>query len=61
MKISRVGVDLAESVFQLHGTDAHGKALLKRKVSRGKWVEALCKTAGQVSCHRQAIHPAPFP
>ena len=45
MKISRVGVDLAKSVFQLHGADVHGKAVLKRKVSRGKWVETLCKTA----------------
>ena len=45
MKISRVGVDLAKSVFQLHGTDAHGKAVWKRKLSRGKWVEALCMTA----------------
>ena len=45
MKISRVGVDLAKSVFQLHGADAHGKAVWKRKLSRGKWVESLCKTA----------------
>jgi transposase len=45
MKISRVGVDLAKSVFQLHGVDARGKAIWKRKLSREKWVTALCKTA----------------
>jgi transposase len=45
MKISRVGVDLAKSVFQLHGSDAHGKAVWKRKLSRRKWVESLCNTA----------------
>ena len=45
MKISRVGVDLAKSVFQLHGADAHGKAVWKRKLSRRKWVESLCNTA----------------
>jgi hypothetical protein len=43
MKISRVGVDLAKSVFQLHGADAHGKAVWKRKLSREKWIAALCK------------------
>ena len=30
MKISRVGVDLAKNVFQLHGADRHGKTVLKR-------------------------------
>lgn len=44
MKISRVGVDLAKNVFQLHGADAHGKAVWKRKLSRQKWIAALCKT-----------------
>ena len=38
MKISRVGVDLAKSVFQLHGADAQGKAVWKRRLSRNKWV-----------------------
>jgi transposase len=36
MKISRVGVDLAKSVFQIHGSDAHGKAIWKRKLTREK-------------------------
>ena len=27
MKISRVGVDLAKNVFQLHGVDTHGKTV----------------------------------
>ncbi len=43
MKISRVGVDLAKSVFQLHGVDTHGKAVWKRRLSRNKWIGALCK------------------
>ena len=43
MKISRVGVDLAKSVFQLHGADAHGKTVWKRKLSRGNWMNAICK------------------
>jgi hypothetical protein len=27
MKISRVGVDLAKNVFQIHGADSHGKGI----------------------------------
>jgi transposase len=45
MKISRVGVDLAKSVFQIHGTDAHGNAIWKRKLTREKWIEAVCMKA----------------
>ena len=45
MKISRVGVDLAKNVFQLHGVDRHGKTVLKRRLSRDKWISALIKSA----------------
>jgi transposase len=41
MKISRVGVDLAKDVYQLHGTDHKGKTLWKRKLSRSKWLSVL--------------------
>ena len=44
MKISRVGVDLAKNVFQLHGVDSHGKALWKRQLSRDKWISVLTET-----------------
>ena len=44
MKISRVGVDLAKSVFQLHGADLQGKAVWKRRLSRDKWLKVLFKT-----------------
>jgi len=30
MKINRIGVDLAKSVYQLHGADHKGKAVCKR-------------------------------
>lgn len=35
MKITTVGLDLAKSVFQVHGVDQHGKARLKKKLRRG--------------------------
>lgn len=33
-KISTLGIDLAKSVFQLHGNDHHGKVVLTKKLSR---------------------------
>ena len=44
MKINRVGVDLAKNVFQLHGVDCRGKAVWKRRLSRGKWLKVLSDT-----------------
>ncbi len=41
MKLIRVGVDLAKSVFQVHGVDRHGKAVWKRRLTRDKWLKAL--------------------
>lgn len=29
MKITRIGIDTAKQVFQLHGVDAHGKTVLQ--------------------------------
>ena len=34
MKLSRIGIDLAKDVFQLHGVDIHGKAIWKRRLKR---------------------------
>ncbi|MFK7912242.1 MAG: IS110 family transposase [Akkermansiaceae bacterium] len=41
MEISRVGVDLAKNVFQLHGADDKGETVWKRKLSRDKWLKVL--------------------
>jgi len=41
MKLSRVGVDLAKNVFQLHGVDRHEKVVWKRRLSRAKWLPVL--------------------
>ena len=45
MKLSRVGVDLAKNVYQLHGVDRHGKAVWKRRLRRGQWLQALMDKA----------------
>src|SRR5947207_3315297 len=36
MNIATVGLDIAKNVFVLHGTDAHGKTVLQRKLARAK-------------------------
>src|SRR5260370_18123339 len=39
MKITRVGVDIAEQVFQVHGVDEHGKARVRKQLARAKVLE----------------------
>jgi transposase len=34
MKITTIGVDLAKEVFQIHGVNAHGKAVLRKQLRR---------------------------
>lgn len=34
MKITTIGIDLAKSVFQVHGVDGHGKAALQKRLRR---------------------------
>ena len=40
-KLSRVGVDLAKNVFQLHGVDRHGESTWRRRSARDKWLKVL--------------------
>ena len=34
MKVSTIGVDIAKSVFQVHGEDAEGKAIIQKRLGR---------------------------
>jgi transposase len=36
MDIKTLGIDLAKNVFQLHGVDAQGKMVLKKKIIRSE-------------------------
>ena len=44
MKITRVGVDLAKRVFQVHGVDRAGRRVWKRQLRRGEWLRVLTQT-----------------
>jgi transposase len=39
MNVTTIGLDLARSVFQVHGIDAHGKTLITRQLRRSKVLE----------------------
>jgi len=41
MKLSRVGIDLAKNVYQLHGVDRSGKTVWKRRLKRHQWLKVL--------------------
>lgn len=41
--ITALAIDIAKNIFQLHGTDKNGKAVLKKKVSRAKLSETMLK------------------
>jgi transposase len=36
MKITTSGIDMAKSVFQVHGVDEHGKVALRRQIRRAQ-------------------------
>ena len=46
MKLSRVGVDLAKNVYQLHGVDRQGETVWKRRLRRSQWLQALLDKVG---------------
>jgi len=41
MNVTTIGIDLAKSVFQIHGIDERGKAVFRKKVSRKKLLPTL--------------------
>jgi len=41
MKITRDGVDLAKSFFQVHGVDKSGHCVLRRQLRRSNWLRVL--------------------
>lgn len=42
-QVSVVGVDLAKSVFQVHGVNARGEAVLRRRLTRGQLLKLFGK------------------
>ena len=57
MQITTVGLDIAKNVFQVHGADAQGRAVLKRKLARGKVLEFFATLPAAWSAWRPAARP----
>ena len=43
MKVTTLGIDLAKSIFQLHGVDEQGKVVFQKRVSRSKLLETVAQ------------------
>ena len=43
-KITLLGIDIAKEIFQLHGTDNQGNAILKKKLRRKELLEFIANT-----------------
>jgi transposase len=43
MSVVSIGLDLAKSVFQVHGVDTSGHAVLRRKLARGELIAFFTK------------------
>ncbi|WP_267225608.1 hypothetical protein [Dyella silvae] len=45
MKLTRIGVDVAKQVFQVHGVDRLEQPVWRRRLSRDRWLKAVMEVA----------------
>ena len=57
MKITTVGIDLAKNVFQVHGIDEHGKAVLKKQLRRDQMAAFFVNLPLTLPLFRVALNP----
>jgi transposase len=54
MQVTTIGLDIAKSSFQIHGADACGKVVLRKRLRRGKLLEFFanlpCCRVGMEAC-----------
>jgi len=44
-ELTRIGVDVAKQVFQVHGVDRHEQPVWRRRLSRERWLRAVMEAA----------------
>ncbi len=54
MNVTTIGIDLAKSVFQLHGVDAKGAVVFRKKLRRSAVLDFL---RGLPRCHKRIACP----
>jgi hypothetical protein len=45
-EVSTIGLDIAKSVFQVHGVDAGGAVVIRKRISRAKLLELFAALPG---------------
>ena len=52
-EVSTIGLDIAKSVFQIHGVDVDGAVVIRKRVSRARYWSSsrLCRAASLVLKH----------
>jgi transposase len=58
-KITTLGIDLAKTVFQLHGVDWAGKVVLCREVRRTQLMTAIAQLEPCLIGRRAAVRTVP--
>ena len=48
MKLTRVGVDLAKRVFQVHGVDRAEQPIWCQRLKRGRWIAEARRELGEL-------------
>ncbi len=43
MNVTRIGIDLAKQVFQIHGVDREGKVLMRKQLRRSQLLNYFSK------------------
>ena len=55
-----IGLDIAKSVFQVHGVDESGAVVVQRQVRRAQLLPFFRQAAGVPDRHRSLRHGAPL-
>ena len=58
MKITTIGLDLAKSIFQVHGIDATGEVVVRRSLRRAQMLPFFAKLPSLPGRHRGVRHVA---
>ena len=58
MQIATIGLDLAKSVFQVHGIDATGQVVVRKSLRRSQMLPFFCQIASLPGRYRGVRHVA---